>query len=66
MAKAQEEEMTYLAGRLIVAVGMQRDSKFLMVDMLYPGVFHQPDVPFLVEERSQRLSLMKGPLKRLM
>ena len=44
---------------------MQRDVVPLMVDMLDSlESFIKLDVPFLVEERSQRLSLMKDLLKR--
>ena len=65
MVTAQEEEMTSIQGKIDQVVGMQRDVVPLMVDMLDSlESFIALDVPFLVEERSQRLSLMKDLLKR--
>ena len=65
MVTAQEEEMTSIQGKIDQVVGMQRDVVPLMVDMLDSlESFIKLDVPFLVEERSQRLSLMKDLLKR--
>ena len=65
MVTAQEEEMTSVQRKIDQVVGMQRDVVPLMVDMLDSlESFIKLDVPFLVEERSQRLSLMKDLLKR--
>ena len=65
MVGAQEEEMTAIQGKIDQVVGMQRDVVPLMVDMLASlESFISLDVPFLLEERAQRLSLMKDLLKR--
>ena len=65
MVGAQEEEMTAIQGKIDQVVGMQRDVVPLMVDMLASlDSFISLDVPFLLDERAQRLSLMKDLLKR--
>lgn len=65
MVGAQEEEMTSIQGKIDQVVGMQRDVVPLMVDMLASlESFVSLDVPFLLEERAQRVALMKDLLKR--
>lgn len=65
MVQAQEVEMSSIQGKIDQVVGMQRDVVPLMVDMLESlESFVSLDVPFLVEERAQRVALMKDLLKR--
>ena len=65
MVEVQETEMSSIQGKIDQVVGMQRDVVPLMVDMLASlEAFIQLDVPFLIEERAQRVALMKELIKR--
>ena len=65
MVEVQDTEMSSIQGKIDQVVGMQRDVVPLMVDMLASlEAFIQLDVPFLIEERAQRVALMKELIKR--